>query len=71
MLIIDSAIKKLQVDANTGKLNFNLLTSVHADLLQLSLIAQNFTLATQLLANDTLDLWRPTTGYFDAKHLLA
>lgn len=53
------AIRKLQRDPNQpNAIKVNLLTTVHSDLLQLSLAAKNFSLALDLLAQDILEIHR-------------
>ena len=55
-----SAIGKIQYDTNTNKCRENQLTTVHADLLQLSLASKNFSLAlklTQKNNTNTRDNW--------------
>ena len=68
--IIHNAIKKLQLDVNTGTIKINQLTLIHADLLQLSLACKNFSLALNLLSNEILDIHKPTSSSFDSKYLL-
>ena len=53
------AIRKLQRDPNQPhSIKANLLTTVHSDLLQLSLAAKNFSLALDILAQDILEIHR-------------
>lgn len=68
---IHTAMSKIQFDANTNQTRSNQLTSVHADLLQLSLASKNFTLALDVLERDILDIHKPAKGAFDAKYALA
>ena len=63
LLIIYNALKQIQ------KLPKQ-LTSLHSDLLQLSLASKNFKLALDVLNNDILDINREN-GAFDSKSLLS
>ena len=65
------AIKKLQHDSNTGACKVNQLTTVHADLLQLSLASENFTIALSIMSHEILDIHKPSNGVFDSKYLLS
>lgn len=65
------AIKKLQIDLNNGNIRVNLLTLVHADLLQLCLASKNFSPALELLSNEILDIGKPPNSSFDSKYLLS
>ena len=65
------AIKKLQLDVHTGNIRVNHLTSVHADLLQLSLASKNFAPALDLLSHEILDISKPANAAFDSKYLLS
>ena len=49
----------------------NHLTTVHADLLQLSLSSCNLTLALDLLSHDILDIQKPANSSFDSKYYLS
>ena len=71
LLPLKTAIRNIQRDPNNGLIRVNMLTSVHADLLQLSLASKNFTLALELLSHDILDIYKPSGSYFDAKYLLS
>lgn len=71
LLIVNESICKLQFDAGTEKLNFNQLTTVHADLLKLSLASKNFSLALKLMSNEILDIKKSQSSSFDSKHYLS
>lgn len=71
LLAIWTAIGKIQYDTNTNKCRENQLTTVHADLLQLSLASKNFSLALKLVSREILDIHKPSKSAFDAKYLLA
>jgi len=71
LVLLRTAIQNLQYDTNLGLLRPNKLTTVHADLLQLSLASKNFTIALDLLANEILDIHKPFSNKFDAKFLLS
>ncbi len=69
--ILRQAIKKIQYVSNSGTIKQNQLTTIHADLLQLSLSCENFSIALDLISHDILDIHKPTNGTFDSKYLLA
>ncbi len=71
MLIIKTAINKIQLDVTSGKIRLNLLTPVHTDLLQLSLVSKNFAPSLELLSHEILDINKPANSIFDARHLLS
>lgn len=71
LLVLQTAITKIQFDVNTDKIRENQLTSVHADQLQLSLASKNFTLALELMSHEILDIHKPSKSAFDSKHMLA
>lgn len=70
LLVIRNAIFKLQFDTNSGKIRQNQLTTVHADLLKLSLGAKHFSLALELISNEILDINKSVNSSFDSKYLL-
>jgi tetratricopeptide (TPR) repeat protein len=72
LVVLRLAVRKLQLDPNNeNAIRVNLLTSVHADALQLSLAAKNFKIGLELLSHDILDIYKPSNFNFDAKYLLA
>ena len=68
---LHTAISKIQYDANTCKCAENQLTSVHADLLQLSLASKNFVIALELISREILDIHKPSKSAFDSKYMLS
>lgn len=68
--VLRNAIKSIQTDSNTNIIKKNKLTSVHSDLLQLSLGSKNFTMAFDLLGVDILDIHKPHNVKFESKFLL-
>jgi len=71
LVLLRTAIQNLQYDANLSSCRPNKLTTVHADLLQLSLASKNFTIALDVLANEVLDIHKPFNAKFDSKFLLS
>lgn len=71
LLPIWSAVSKIQYDVNSGNQRENQLTTVHADLLQLSLASKNFSLALKIISREILDIHKPSKSAFDSKYLLA
>lgn len=70
LLVIDNAMKKIQFDSNSGRIRVNQLTTVHSDLLKLSLASKNFSLALELMSREILDINKSPTSQFDSKYLL-
>jgi COP9 signalosome complex subunit 3 len=70
LAIIRKAINNIQHDSNTGRTKIYQLTTVHSDLLQLSLASENFNIALKLLSNDILDINKQANASIDAKYLL-
>ena len=68
--ILQTAITKIQFDLNLSTIRVNQLTTVHSDLLQLSLAAKNFRPALDLLSHDILDINKPNNAAFDSRYLL-
>lgn len=71
LLLIKTAIDKIQYDVNSEKIRENQLTSVHSDLLQLSLAAKNFSLALQVMSQEILDINKPPKSGFDSRYILS
>jgi COP9 signalosome complex subunit 3 len=66
------AIEKVQTDPNNNnKIRSNQLTTIHSDLMQLSLAAKNFTLALELMTHEILDINKPQNLSFDPKYFLS
>lgn len=70
LIFLRTAIQNLQFDSNLGVSKQTKLTTVHSDLLQLSLASKNFTVALDLLSNEILDIHKPHNTKFDSKFLL-
>ncbi|RNA35429.1 COP9 signalosome complex subunit 3 [Brachionus plicatilis] len=71
LLTINESIRKLQYDSHNAKFNTNQMTTVHSDLLKLSLSSKNFTLALKLMSNEILDIKKTSCSTFDAKYYLS
>ena len=71
LVTINECIEKIQYDALNDKYNTNQLTSVHSDLLKLSLSSKNFGPALKLMSNEILDIKKTSNSNFDAKYYLS
>ncbi len=69
LLTLRTAIRNIQLDS-TGTQVKTKLTTVHSDLLQLSLMAKNFTVALDVMSHEILDIHKPPNSKFDSKYLL-
>lgn len=71
LLVLRNAIKNIQKDNELNTLKEGKLTTVHSDILQLSLASKNFTVALELMSHDILDIHKPSNFKFDSKYLLS
>ena len=71
LLVLQKAIQNLQTNSDNDSVKSHKLTTVHSDILQLSLASKNFTIALNLISVEILDIHKPHNSTFDSKYLLS
>lgn len=70
LLTLKNGIRNIQMYSSADLPNTGKLTTVHTDILQLSLASKNFSVALDLLSNEILDIHKLHNTKFDSKYLL-